>query len=147
MWCQVLDSTRVLELKMWAMINEERLNPRNFAETEGGAGRLEFDQLLAEVARNHSADMLRRRFFAHRNPDGLRPVDRIGRRRIKWSLVAENIGWGNVGAEALHRGFMNEPPFEANHRANILCPSFQMVGVGIVRAGRFLLVTQDFVAA
>jgi len=36
------------------------------------------DDILREVARDHSTDMAARDFFAHRNPDGEGPTDRAG---------------------------------------------------------------------
>ena len=58
--------------------------------------------------------------------------------------VGENIAYGNVTADQMMAMWMNSP----GHRANILSPRFNRIGVGAVRttSGRWWA-TQDFVTA
>lgn len=134
----------LLEKKMWEMVNQDRLEPDTQAETGGQALALQWDDRLAEVAREHSLDMAQRGYFSHVSPDGLTPDARVTRAGIAWQGMGENIAeYGDVTrAEA---AFMNEPRFEHNHRHNILNPKFTHVGVGIVRgADGMFYITQEF---
>ena len=58
-----------LEAHFHEMVNAERAR-RHLIQ-------LERDAALDAVARAHSADMARRRYLAHVNPEGLNPVQRI----------------------------------------------------------------------
>ena len=81
---------------------------------------------LADVARAHSTDMANRNFFAHENPDGLSPFDRMRNAGISYRYAAENIGKGyNTPKDAVD-GWMNSP----GHRANILNENLTDLGVG-----------------
>lgn len=134
----------LLEKKMWEMVNQDRLEPDTQAETGGQALALQWDDRLAEVAREHSLDMAQRGYFNHVSPDGSTPDVRVTRAGIAWQGMGENIAeYGDVTrAEA---AFMNEPRFEHNHRHNILNPKFTHVGVGIVRgADGMFYITQEF---
>jgi hypothetical protein len=51
----------------------------------------------------------------------------------------ENVAF-NQTADGAHRGLMASPP----HRKNILNPEFNAVGIGVVRTGNDIWVTQDF---
>jgi uncharacterized protein YkwD len=74
--------------------------------------------------------MGRRDFYAHRNPDGTNPADRILRAGYNGRITGENIHWGvriNSTPAEIVRGWMDSP----GHRANILRPTFSEVGTGI----------------
>jgi uncharacterized protein YkwD len=108
---------------------------------------------LAAVARSHSRDMVRRRFFAHTAPGGITFLDRIRRSGYlrsadRWH-VGENLGWGSGpggSPEAIVRAWMQSPP----HRKAILTAAFRESGVGVARgvpvpaAGGGATFTMDF---
>jgi uncharacterized protein YkwD len=102
---------------------------------------------LADVARGHSRDMLDREFFNHVNPEGLSPKDRVGKRGLAFTLVAENIYSTSDGtrdpaklASTAVTGWMNT----TGHRRNILNPSLTQLGVGVAISERQILATQLF---
>lgn len=135
-----------LERRMWALINHDRSDPQTFAETDGRAQALKWNESLAVVARAHSRNMLERQFFSHIDPDGTTFMMRINQAGIPWQAAGENIAIYETvsGAEA---AFMNEPRFQHNHRANIVNASYTDVGIGIVQGpDGSLYITQDFVA-
>jgi uncharacterized protein YkwD len=136
-----------LEMEMFELVNQARLDPSNSAETGGRAFPLEWNASLAAVAREHSRDMLMRRYFGHNDPDGRSPGTRIKAAGIPWQATAENIAAFDsvTGAEA---AFMREPQFAHNHRGNILNPKYTEIGIGIVRDrnGRYYI-TQEFIEA
>lgn len=90
---------------------------------------------LATAAERHAWDMVRRGYFAHRSPSGTDLVDRIRvtgyfRAATRWK-VGENLAWGTgelASAVAVSERWMASPP----HRANVLSPRFQEVGLAAV---------------
>jgi uncharacterized protein YkwD len=138
------DFTR-LEKQLWVLINQQRLDPANQAETGGKALPLKWNEKLAAVARAYSEDMLSRGFYAHINPEGQTPAMRVAAAGIPWQAEGENIAVYTSVAGA-QTAFMDEPPFAHNHRSNILSAKFTDVGIGIVRApdGKYYI-TQEFV--
>ncbi len=132
------------EMQMWEMINADRTAPSTMEETKGRARPLQWDDKLAEVARQHSEDMAQNGFFSHQGSDGSNPAARTSKAGIQWRCTGENIAKVSDVAQA-ERLFMDEPKFQENHRANILKPEYTRVGVGIAR-GRdgSLYITQEF---
>ena len=119
-----------LELGMLALINGAR----------GAAGLepLRLITLLNQAAETHSAWMLRADDFGHDGEDDTTPADRMAAAGYPFegvSLALENIGWQNARGEAdheddvaqIHDSLISSP----GHRANILNPDAQDVGIGI----------------
>lgn len=96
-----------------------------------GLPRLVVQPELQRAAQRQSDDMGARKFFAHVNPDGLTPTDRIraaGYPAPSWT--GENLYAGfeaDATPAAAVRGWMHSP----GHRANILRPQFTEAGIGI----------------
>jgi uncharacterized protein YkwD len=80
--------------------------------------------------------MCERNFFAHENPDGESPFDRMADQGLTFVAAAENIYMATLGdpqdliADA-EEAFMDEPECAANHRGNILNRDYKYVGVGL----------------
>ncbi|MFN8006421.1 MAG: CAP domain-containing protein [Terriglobia bacterium] len=135
-----------LEKQMLEMVNRDRLSPTTFAETNGRAKALKWNENLAAVARAHSRQMVEEHFFSHVSPEGKTPSMRITAAGIHWRAFGENLALNQTIADA-QAALMNEPRFQNNHRANILNPVFTEIGIGIVQApDGSLYITQDFVA-
>ena len=132
-----------LEREMLDLVNADRANPKYLAETHGRARPLAWDAALAAVARTHSCDMMKRGYFAHESPEGVGPRHRIEKAGIRWRMFAENIAKDQMVADA-EAAFMREPPFQENHRANILNPELTDIGIGICSDRDYLYITQDF---
>jgi uncharacterized protein YkwD len=82
---------------------------------------------VADVAEAHSIDMYSRDFFAHVNPDGASPFDRMQDAGLSFSRAAENIAWGYPTPEAVLQGWLDSP----GHRANIEDCALTEHGVGL----------------
>ena len=93
-----------------------------------GLGALEWDAAVAAVATAHSADMIERQFFAHTNPDGDTPFDRLHDAGIVYLGAGENIAYGYPSAAAVLEAWLGSP----GHRANIEYADFTHHGVGLV---------------
>ena len=135
-----------IEHRVRDLVNGERTHARLQA--------LRDDDRLSAVARAHSEDMARRRFFSHVNPSGEDPTARGRRagyecRRILGDVIrvglAENLyeASGTARDDIEHRsveGWMKSP----GHRANILEKNYSRTGVGVAVAGGAIYITQLF---
>ena len=59
-----------------------------------------------------------------------------------WQRLGENVGFGG-SVDSIHRAFVNSP----GHYANLVNRNFNYVGIGVVRAGDRVWVTQTFMQA
>lgn len=121
-----------LEAKMLDLVNGERV--------AAGLRPLAADPELAQVARQHSADMFARGYFAHLTPEGRDPFERMREANVLFLTAGENLALAPT-LHIAHTGLMNSP----GHRANVLQRNFGRVGIGIMDGGvHGLMVTQDF---
>ena len=120
---------------------DHMLQKLNQARAQVGLSPLRSDPLLQQAARDHSADMYKRRYFSHRTPDGKTPYDRLHDLRIHYVTAGENIAFA-PDADQAWTSLMNSP----DHRANILNPDFRCVGIGAYKGlnGYEEMFTQDF---
>ena len=112
----------------------------NRTRGEFGLPLLTVDQRLTEAARKHSTLMADHSAIAHRfegEPD--LPI-RISNEGLPFDSVSENVALDNRTAATVHEGFMHSPP----HRSTILDAQYDTVGVGVLREGDDLWVTEDF---
>ena len=120
------------EAEMLQMINEER--------QKHGLKPLQADPEMLQVARAHSQDMFAKGYFAHDDPEGKDPFDRMKAANIRFETAGENLALAQT-VEIAHVNLMNSP----GHRANILNPSFGRVGIGILDGGFYgLMISQEF---
>ena len=112
------------EEQMLAFLNEERAS--------AGLPALRLDPRLVPVARAHSEEMFRLRYFGHVSPVSGGPFDRLAAAGIAYSRAGENLAYAQSVAVA-HRGLMQSP----GHRENILRPEFTHIGIGVVSAGPY----------
>ena len=115
----------------------------NRVRASHGLRPLRFDGRLHSAARAHSADMMRRGYFAH---------GAFGRRMsafgVRAPVVGENLAWGTdtyAAPSTIVESWIASP----EHRANLLRAGFRRIGVGSA-VGRFVgrpgatVVTADF---
>lgn len=100
----------------------------NAHRTAVGCDALEWNGSVAQVALAHSEDMIARDYFAHTNPDGASPFDRLDLAGITFSRAAENIAWGYPTGEAVLTAWLDSP----GHRTNLENCSLTQHGVGLV---------------
>lgn len=120
------DEQRLLEL-----VNQER-------ET-AGLKTLTWDQNLADAARAHSKLLAQHKELSHQFMGEADLTRRAGSAGATFSSVGENVGYA-PDVDLAHTGFMNSPP----HRANILRPDFDAIGIAIIARGDELYITEDF---
>lgn len=86
---------------------------------------------LTAVARDWSAQMARAGAISH-DPN-------LANKVSGWTMLGDNVGKGPT-VSSIHKAFMESP----THRDIILEGDFNQVGVGIVKSGETLYVTQIF---
>lgn len=120
------------EQEMFKLVNIER--------KKAGLSDLAFATPLRDVARAHSRDMLERGYFSHYTPEGVTPFDRMDKTGIQYSYAGENLALA-PSSELAMQGLMNSP----GHRANILNPNFNKIGIGVIDAGIYgKMYSQEF---
>jgi uncharacterized protein YkwD len=119
------------EWRLFSLINQER-----FKE---GLSPLELDARLSRAARKHSQLMAQDESLSHQfDGEEALPV-RFRDEHIRCDHDGENVALDSDLAVA-HTMLMQSPP----HRANILSPQFNAVGIGVVKSGDLLYITEDF---
>jgi hypothetical protein len=93
-----------------------------------GVAALRRDSKLDDLAQAHAEAMQRAGRIAHDVGDGL-PTARAARAGVRARRVGENAARAS-SLERAHRALWDSP----SHRRNLLDPSFEAVGIGVVRA-------------
>ncbi len=105
-------------------------NRANQARTVAGAAPLRWDAALAVAARQHCLRMAAEGPISHRYGGEPDVSERAAQAGARFSLIEENVAIG-PGPAAIHNEWMHS----AGHRANLLNPDVDRVGVAVV-AGR-----------
>lgn len=111
----------------------------NQARTQRGLPSLQSNAQLQEAARAHSQLMASRQKLSHQFRGEPVVRERLAATGLHFDSDGENVGL-NQTAEGAHQGFMHSPP----HRANMLNPNYNAVGIGVVERNGDIWVTQDF---
>ena len=128
-----LSADPVAERQMFDLLNDER--------AAVGLARLQWDDRLLPVARQHSEEMFKLKYFAHQSPVSGSPFDRLKAAGITYTRAGENLAYAQSVSVA-HRGLMQSQ----GHRENILRPEFTHIAIGVVSAGPYgRMFTQMFV--
>ena len=93
-----------------------------------GCAELKWDSRVAEIAFDHSADMVSRHFFSHTNPDQKGPSERLQESKLGFSSAAENLVRYAKTAREAYEAWLRSP----GHRRNMLDNRFTRHGVGRV---------------
>ena len=116
---------------LWQAANRDRA-ARNLSPLKWSAS-------LAAAAQQHAARMARADALSHQLPGEAALADRASQSGARFSSVAENVAEG-PSADSIHRQWMNSPP----HRANLLDPQLDSVGIAVESRGGTLFAVEDF---
>jgi uncharacterized protein YkwD len=120
------------EQQLLALANESR--------RQAGAPALTLDSGLSQAARIHAQAMLEAQQLSHQFAGELTLPQRLAATTtLQLDQEGENVAL-DYDAEHGHEHLMLSPP----HRANLLNPVFNVVGLGVVRSGDRLYIVQDF---
>ena len=129
----------VEEYQIFQLVNAERAKQR--------LQPLAWDGGVAGIAREHSRQMARQKFFAHQDPRGRTVVDRASAGRVRgWSKIGENLFMCEE-VDGFERNSVRGWLRSASHRKNMLARDWTATGIGVFRSrdGR-IYVTQVFIA-
>jgi len=119
---------------------QELLELANQARQQAGAPTLVLDSGLSQAARIHAQAMLEARHLSHQfDGESSLPQRLAATTTLHLDQEGENVAL-DYDAEHGHEHLMLSPP----HRANLLNPAFNVVGLGVVRSGERLYIVQDF---
>jgi uncharacterized protein YkwD len=142
-----IEGIDTIESLIFRLTNEERV--------KRGLHPLTLDARLQIAARQHSNDMLMKRYLSHDSRDEINknPLRRIYNSGLPILEIGENVA-ENIGSavplllktnpdtlvELIMEGWMKSPL----HKKNILDPDFTHMGVGSIARGEMNKVTQNF---
>ena len=111
----------------------------NAERAQRGLQPLKWDETLHRAAQRHAGEMAARESISHQYPGEL---DLAGRGRsagAKFTVISENVAeaWS---APEIHDAWMQSP----GHRANLLDPRVNSVGISVLRRGGQLYAVEDF---
>jgi uncharacterized protein YkwD len=116
------------------------LDLANQARAQAGAPRLTLDAGLSQAARTHAESMFAARQLSHQFEGEPSLPQRLGTAtHTQLDQEGENVALDFDAAKG-HEHLMLSPP----HRANLLNPAYNVVGLGVVRSGDRLYIVQDF---
>jgi len=116
------------------------LDLANQARAQAGAPRLSLDAGLCQAARAHAEAMFAARQLSHQfDGEPSLPLRLATATHVQLDQEGENVAL-DFNAEHGHQHLMLSPP----HRANLLNPAYNVVGLGVVRSGDELYIVQDF---
>jgi hypothetical protein len=105
-----------------------------------GAPALAVDSGLTAAARIHAQAMLDANQLSHRFSGEPSLVQRLAATtKLQLDQAAENVAL-DYSARGGHEHLMLSPP----HRANLLNPAYNVIGLGVVRSGSRLFIVEDF---
>ena len=118
---------------------DEILQLLNQERQSRGQPPLSDSEPLRKAARRHSQRMAEAQQIGHKLAGEHDLSRRLGEETQHFDSSGENVAVAASAARA-HAALMHSP----GHRANILDPDYNSVGIGVVRSGREIYVTQDF---
>jgi uncharacterized protein YkwD len=124
-------------------IEEQLLTLANQARRQAGAPPLKIDEGLSQAARIHAQAMREARRLSHQFDGEPALSQRLAAStQLQLEQDGENVAL-DYDAQHGHEHLMLSAP----HRANLLNPAYNVVGLGVVRNGDRLYIVQDFGSA
>ena len=124
--------TKIAETQIFEQLNQER--------EKTGLPALEWNDQAAQAARTHARVMVENGKLSHQFPGEPSLPERIGATGVRFTLAAENLARTEY-VEDVHLALMSSP----GHRANMLNPGYNAVGIGVVEHEGKIYATQDFI--
>ena len=119
------------ERKLFHLLNQER--------QKAGLPKLQWDNHLAKSAGGHALLLAEHQGLSHQFSGEPQLGERVGATGLRFTVSAENVASAQTVEDA-HKGLMNSPP----HRANILSPEFNAVGLAVIPRVGAVYVAQNF---
>jgi len=111
----------------------------NADRAKNGLPPFKWDPALAQAATEHAQLMAQQPALSHQYPGEPDLVARAGAAGAHFRSIAENVALAPT-PQALEQEWMNSAP----HRANLLNPTMNVIGVGLVKRGGNYYAVEDF---
>jgi hypothetical protein len=111
----------------------------NRERAANGLDLLKWDPTLAAAALQHAQRMASQNTLSHQLPGEPDMLARAKQAGAHFSSLAENVAEG-PNAENIHQQWMHSPP----HRANLLDPQLNSIGIATAEHGGTLFAVEDF---
>jgi uncharacterized protein YkwD len=112
----------------------------NQSRKQAGGPPLTLDAGLSQAARTHALAMREAQQLSHQfEGEPSLPIRLAAATHLQLDQEGENVAL-DYSAAAAHEHLMHSPP----HRANLLNPAYNVVGLGVVRSGDRLYIVEDF---
>lgn len=111
----------------------------NAERAQRGLQPLRWDETLHRAAQRHAGEMAARESISHQYPGELDLAARGRAAGAKFTVISENVAeaWS---APVIHDAWMQSP----DHRANLLDPRVDSIGISVMRRGGQLYAVEDF---
>jgi uncharacterized protein YkwD len=115
------------------------LQSANRERAAQGLAPLKWSNTLAGAARQHALRMAQQNTLSHQLSGEPGLADRATRAGARFSTIAENVAEG-PSTQNIHQQWMSSPP----HRANLLDPQLDSVGIAVADRNGTLFAVEDF---
>ena len=120
------------------------LDQTNLLRQKSGLPILKYNQVLSDSATAKAKNMFAENYWAHNSPSGKTPWDFFRQVNYQYSIAGENLAKDFYNTDSMMKAWMNSP----THKANIVSPKYQEIGIGVVngvlRGVKTTLVVQHF---
>jgi hypothetical protein len=116
------------------------LEDLNHERIKNGLNPLEWNEQAATAARAHTRLLVENTTLSHQFPGEASLPERLGATGARFTVAAENVA-RTEWIEDVHPALMGS----SGHRANMLSPRYNAVGIGVVQDKGKIYVTQDFI--
>jgi len=116
----------------------------NNIRAANGLNALQANQVLTDIARSRCNDMLARSYFSHYTPDGLNIFNVLQQNGVSYINGGENLGQSSPASLGTPQAFMDAWMASPTHKANILRPVYNKIGIGIGESGGKRIVATVF---
>jgi len=116
------------------------LEDLNHERVKNGLKTLEWNEQAATAARAHTRLLMENANLSHQFPGEASLPERVGATGARFTVAAENVA-RTEWIEDVHPALMAS----SGHRANILSPRYNAVGISVVQEKGKIYVTQDFI--
>jgi uncharacterized protein YkwD len=119
---------------------EQIMDLVNKDRSQQGLHALNINPTLNLAALAKAQDMISNKYFAHTSPNGVNPWHWIKMLGYNYAYAGENLAIGYETASDLESSWMDSP----THRANILSPNYEEMGLAVIKSQNTTLVVQIF---
>ena len=116
------------------------LEELNHERVKNGLNPLKWNEQAAAAARAHARLLAENANLSHQFPGEASLPERLGATGARFTVAAENVASAEW-IEDVHPALMGS----SGHRANMLNPRYNAVGIGVVQEKGKIYVTQDFI--